>query len=84
MCEAVIGVLKKHESADKHQLLHSAMDILGKRVKDGTSLKQIRLVEILPLLSNLLESETYIVVRQFLVEFMDCKCKTIISLSARD
>ena len=76
--KAVIEALKNHEPAEKHQLLHSAMDILGKSVKDGTSLKLFHLIEIRPLLSNLLESniESYkSVARQFLVEFMDCKCK---------
>ena len=84
--EAVIGALKKYKPADRHQLLHYALDILGKRVEDGTSLKLIRSIEILPLLSNLPESniENYkSVVRQFLV-FMDCTCKTIVSLSMGD
>ena len=77
VCEAVIGALKKHELAEKHQLLHSAMDILGKSAGDG---KSIRSIEILPLLSNLLESNIEnhkSVVRQFVVEFMDCKSKTL-------
>ena len=81
--EAVIEALKKHEPAEKHQLLQLAMDILGKSVKDGTSLKQIRSIEILPLLSNLLESKYKGVVRRFL-EFMDCKCKIIVSSFTRD
>ena len=84
--EAVIGALEKYKPADRHQLLHYALDILGKRVEDGTSLKLIRSTEILPLLSNLPESniENYkSVVRQFLV-FMDCTCKTIVSLSMGD
>ena len=84
--EAVIRALKRHKPAKKHQLLHSAMDILGKRIQDGTSLTQIRSVEILPLLSNLLESniENYkSVARQFLAEYMDCKCKTIVPPSTR-
>jgi hypothetical protein len=75
--EGVIGALKRLEPQVKHRLLHTAMDILRKSAQDGTSLKLGLSVKILPLLSNLLESniENYQkkVVRQFLVEFTDCK-----------
>jgi hypothetical protein len=75
--EGVIRALKGLEPHVKHRHLHSAMDILGKSAQDGTSLKLGLSVKILPLLSNLLESniENYQkkVVRQFLVEFTDCK-----------
>jgi hypothetical protein len=80
--DGVITVLGRNslEPELKYRLLESAMDIIGRRPRDGTSLKLRRLIEIRPLLSNLLEKKTenyQKVVRQFLVEFTDCKCKTL-------
>ena len=79
--EGVIGALKGLEPKAKHLLLQSAMDILGKSAQGGTSLKLGRSIEILPFLSNLLESniENYkTVMRQFLVEFTNCRRKNLV------
>ena len=78
--DGVISVLGRNnpESELKYRLLESAVDIIGRHSRDGTSLKLARSIEIFPLLSNLLDMKKYQkVVRQFLVEFMDCKCKTL-------
>jgi hypothetical protein len=80
--DGVIRVLGRNNIGPelKYRLLESAMDIIGRRPRDGTSLKLRRSIDIRPLLSNLLEENTINyqkVVRQFLVEFTDCKCKTL-------
>ena len=74
--EGVIRALKGLEPQVKHRLLQSAMDILEKSAQDDTSLKLGLSVKILPLLSNLLENniqDYQQVVRQFLVQFTNCK-----------
>jgi len=78
--DEVIRSLKSLESEGKYRLLESAVDLMGRHPRDGRPLKLRRSIEICPLLSNLLEKniENYQkIVRQFLVEFMDCKCKTL-------
>jgi hypothetical protein len=80
--DGVISVLgrKNLEPELKYRLLESAVDIIGRHPRDGTSLKLRRSIEIRALLSNLLETniENYQkIVRQFLVEFTDCKWKTL-------
>ena len=73
MYEGVIRALEGLEPEFKHKLLQQAMDILRTPTRGSTSLK---LMEIFPLLSNLLESnnESYkMVVRHFMVEFTDCE-----------
>jgi hypothetical protein len=76
--DGVIMALRdsKDQLEEKYQLLQVSLDILGKSVQAGTSLKLTRSVEIRPLVSDLLESsdeKCRKVVRQFLVEFTDCK-----------
>ena len=76
MYEGVVRALGNLEPQDKHRLLHSAVDILGKSAQGGTPLKLHRSIEIHPLVRDLLESDIknyQQVVRQFLVEFTDCK-----------
>jgi len=80
--DAVIRILERNNSKleVQYQLLQFAVNTLRRRAHEGTYLKLGRSIEILPLLSNLLEQriENYQnVVRHFLVEFMDCKCKTL-------
>jgi len=72
----VIKALNGLEPKGKHLLLRSAMKILRRNAPGVTSLKLGRSIEILPLLSNLVESnlESHkMVMRQFLTEFTDCK-----------
>jgi len=80
--DAVIRILECNNSKleVQYQLLQFTVNILRKCAHEGTYLKLGRSIEILPLLSNLLEQriENYQnVVRHFVVEFMDCKCKTL-------
>jgi len=76
--EGVIKTLNGLEPRGKHLLLQYAMDILGQSAPGLTSLKLGRSIDILPLLSNLVESnlESHkMVMRRFLMEFTDCKRK---------
>lgn len=76
----VIGALEGLEPEDKYRLLQFAVNILGESVQEGIPLRTCRSIDILPLLSNLLEKNTgnyQKVVQQFLMEFMDRKCKSL-------
>ena len=76
--EGVIGALNGLELEIKYQLLHSAMDILGKSARDGPSLKLRHLGEIHPLMSDLLEGNNVKyrkLARQFVGLFTDSKRK---------
>jgi len=82
--DGVINVLGRNnpESELKYRLLESAVDIIGRHSRDGTCLKLARSIEVFSLLSNLLDMKKYQkVVRQFLVEFMDCKRTNLVVYS---
>jgi len=75
--EGVIGTLRENNRPEiKHQLLHSAMDVLGENAQRSTTAKLVRSFEVLRLVSDLWQNnnEKYReVVRRFLVQFTDCK-----------
>ena len=79
--DGVISVLG-HDNLEpelKYRLLESAVDVIGRHLRDGKSLKLRRSIEIRPLLSNLLERDIknyQKIVGQFLVEFTDCEQKS--------
>ena len=85
--EGVIGALDGLELEAKYQLLHSAMDILGKSAQDGPSLKLIYIGKVHPLMSDLLESNDVKyrkLAGQFLRLFTDCKRKASYFSPTRD
>jgi len=75
--EGVIGSLGENNRPEiKYQLLHSAMDVLGKNAQRSTTAKLDRSFDVLRLVSDLWESdnEKYReVARRFLLQFTDCK-----------
>ena len=77
MYEGVIGSLGENNRPEiKYQLLHSAMDVLGKNAQRSTTAKLDRSFDVLRLVSDLWESdnEKYReVARRFLLQFTDCK-----------
>ena len=70
--DAVIGALSKLEPEAKLRLLKSAVDIVGMRARNSTSLKLGSSIEIRALVSDVRESNQRLV-QQFLGQFTDCK-----------
>jgi hypothetical protein len=80
--DGVISVLERNnlELDPKYRLLESAVDIIGKHHRDGTSLKLGDYMEIHALVSDIWESNQRLV-QQFLGQFTDCKRKLPFSLT---
>lgn len=78
MYEKVIMALRdpKRKLQEKYQLLHSALDILGKRSKGGQHLKLDPTKEVIRLVTDLQQSNNkdfQETVKEFVEQFTDCE-----------